>query len=75
MSDIPSGDSPSTLIATVVEKYADQLIDFRRDLHAHPELAWTESRTTQKVVEALADTDWDVTADRGRRPDRRDRLG
>ena len=56
MSDTPAGDSPTTLIATVIEKYADQLIDFRRDLHAHPELAWTESRTTGKVIEALADT-------------------
>lgn len=61
MSDTIPGDSATALITTVVEKYADQLIDFRRDLHAHPELAWTESRTTQKVIEALADTDWQLT--------------
>ena len=61
MSDTPAGDSPTSLITTVVDKYADQLIDFRRDLHAHPELAWTESRTTGKVIEALTDTDWQFT--------------
>src|SRR3990170_1696912 len=61
MSNTPAGDSPTTLIATVMEKYADQLIDLRRDLHAHPELAWTESRTTGKVIEALADTDWEFS--------------
>ena len=39
MSDTPAGDSPTSIITTVIEKYADQLIDLRRDLHAHPELA------------------------------------
>lgn len=55
----------STLIADVVAKYGDELIDFRRDLHAHPELAWTESRTTGKVLDALADTAWQLTAVEG----------
>lgn len=61
MSDSIADDSSTTLIAGVIDKYADQLIDFRRDLHAHPELAWAESRTTAKVLEALADTDWRLT--------------
>lgn len=56
-----AGDEPSHIITGVVEKYSDHLIEFRRDLHAHPELAWTESRTTDKVVEALTDTDWSLT--------------
>ncbi|GAA2884849.1 M20 family metallopeptidase [Streptosporangium fragile] len=30
-----------------------ELIDFRKDLHMHPELAFAEYRTTQRVVERL----------------------
>jgi len=37
-----------------VEGLADELIAFRRDLHAHPELSWQERRTCQKVTERLA---------------------
>ena len=33
---------PPHVIADVVDKYDDELIDLRRDLHAHPELSWTE---------------------------------
>ena len=51
MSDTPQAIADLARSTTVVEKYADELIDFRRDLHAHPELAWTESRTTERVVE------------------------
>ncbi len=61
MSDTASSDEPSAVIATVVEKHADELIDLRRDLHAHPEVAWSESRTTEKVLEALTDTGWALT--------------
>jgi amidohydrolase len=32
----------------------DELIPFRRDLHRHPELAWSESRTTERVADRLA---------------------
>jgi amidohydrolase len=41
--------------AAVVDQYADELIEFRRDLHAHPELAWEESRTTTLVAKRLAE--------------------
>ena len=34
-------DEASRLLGKVVEKHADELIEFRRDLHAHPELSWT----------------------------------
>ena len=63
MPDSPrsASDEPSGVITDVVEKYAEHLIDLRRDIHAHPELAWAESRTTQKVLDALADTAWDLT--------------
>lgn len=30
-----------------------QLIDFRRDIHAHPELSWKEVRTTERIAAAL----------------------
>lgn len=33
--------------------YADELIAFRRDLHAHPELSWAEVRTTRLLRERL----------------------
>lgn len=41
--------------AAVVDQYADELVEFRRDLHAHPELAWEESRTTTLVAKRLAE--------------------
>ncbi|MGH3347399.1 MAG: amidohydrolase [Nocardioides sp.] len=43
----------SATIDAVVEKYSDDLIEFRRDLHAHPELSWAERRTTNAVAERL----------------------
>ncbi|KRF18868.1 N-acyl-L-amino acid amidohydrolase [Nocardioides sp. Soil797] len=41
------------LVATVLEKYATELLEFRRDLHAHPELSWSEARTTELVAARL----------------------
>jgi amidohydrolase len=43
----------SRLLGEVVDKHADELIEFRRDLHAHPELSWNEARTTEKVASRL----------------------
>jgi amidohydrolase len=40
---------------TAVDKLADELIAVRRDLHAHPELAWEEVRTTTLVAKRLED--------------------
>jgi amidohydrolase len=57
MPDQPLTDA-SALVDSVVDKYADELVDLRRDLHAHPELSWTESRTTARVVEHLDGTGW-----------------
>jgi amidohydrolase len=51
----------SATIDAVVEKYSDDLIEFRRDLHAHPELSWAERRTTDAVAERLAAAGLDVT--------------
>jgi amidohydrolase len=36
-----------------VDLLADELVDLRRELHAHPELAWQEQRTTTLVAERL----------------------
>ncbi len=41
------------LVETVVDKHADDLLDLRRDLHAHPELSWHETRTTDLVSHHL----------------------
>lgn len=61
MHETSTRDEPTALIATVVEKCEPDLIELRRDLHAHPELAWSESRTAGKVLDVLSDTDWDLT--------------
>ena len=39
MSNEPT--DASGIIEAVLEKYADELVDLRRDLHAHPELSWS----------------------------------
>ena len=36
-----------------VTAVGDELVDLRRDLHAHPELAWEEERTTSLVAKRL----------------------
>lgn len=38
-----------------VDALEQEVVDFRRDLHAHPELAWTETRTTERVADRLAE--------------------
>jgi amidohydrolase len=38
-----------------VEGLTAELVDFRRDLHAHPELSWAEERTTTQVAKRLAE--------------------
>lgn len=51
----------STTIDAVVDKHADDLIEFRRDLHAHPELSWNEHRTTEAVADRLEAAGIEVT--------------
>ncbi len=51
----------SSTIESVVDKYADELIEFRRDLHAHPELSWSETRTTRLVATRLAEAGLEIT--------------
>jgi amidohydrolase len=47
---------PSPALARAVEsvdRREPELVDLRRDLHAHPELAWSEERTTAAVADRL----------------------
>jgi amidohydrolase len=55
-----SADSPLTqqLIGRInarVDELDAELLDFRRDLHAHPELSWHEERTTGVVAKRLGE--------------------
>lgn len=51
MSIQPS--AANSALAAAVDAVEDDLVEMRRDLHAHPELAWSEERTTQRVAECL----------------------
>jgi len=44
--------SPS--LTSLLAPLADEIVDLRRDLHAHPETARAEFRTTQQIAERLA---------------------
>lgn len=40
-------------ILSICQKYEERLIEIRRDLHKHPEIAWTEFRTTAFLAKEL----------------------
>jgi hippurate hydrolase len=44
---------PSIVRPLFTHEEASQLVELRRDLHAHPELAWQETRTQARLEEAL----------------------
>ena len=48
-------DQPGLLQAVLagVDALSEQLIEVRRDLHAHPELSWAEERTTSAIAKRL----------------------
>lgn len=56
--------APATATSEVVRRWVDthhrQLVAFRRDLHAHPELSGQEFRTTNVVEHALIEAGYDV---------------
>ncbi|WP_218852805.1 amidohydrolase [Spelaeicoccus albus] len=52
-------------IADVLAPRHAELLDFRRDLHRHPELSNSEHRTTARVVEALETAGLDPVALKG----------
>ncbi|HJP69277.1 MAG TPA: amidohydrolase, partial [Sphingomicrobium sp.] len=43
-----------------VDDLIDALVDFRRDLHANPELGFSEHRTSQRIASLLADAGIEV---------------
>jgi hippurate hydrolase len=46
-----------------IRRYQSELTAFRRDIHAHPELAFEESRTSDRVAEQLEH--WGIEVHRG----------
>ena len=52
----------AALIGEVVAKYDAELIEVRRDLHAHPELSWAEHRTGELVGHRLEQAGWRVVS-------------
>jgi amidohydrolase len=49
------GGSSGPAVRSVVDDLTDDLTTVRRDLHAHPELAWQELRTTAVLADLLSD--------------------
>jgi amidohydrolase len=47
-------------VRAAVDALEPELVALRRDLHAHPELAWQEERTTTKVADRLSAAGIDV---------------
>jgi amidohydrolase len=55
MSETPTSPTPrARAIDDAVGVLEDELVHFRRDLHMHPELAWAETRTTERIADRLA---------------------
>jgi len=52
MTDLPN--DPTTAIRGITERIEPALIEIRRDIHAHPELAFEEVRTAGVVARELA---------------------
>src|SRR3954454_10268164 len=50
----PSSGAFSRALSAQVDELDKELIELRRDLHAHPELAWAETRTTERVADRLS---------------------
>ena len=48
-----SREAALAVVETVLDKREEELVDLRRDLHAHPELSWDELRTTDLVSEIV----------------------
>src|SRR5438128_607394 len=49
------------LLDAAVEAHRTELLELRRDLHAHPELSWQEQRTTEIVADRLQRAGLSVT--------------
>jgi amidohydrolase len=58
---VDATDLITGLIRDTVEKYDGDLVDLRRDFHAHPELSWSETRTSEAVATRVEQAGWTVT--------------
>src|SRR3954452_10643203 len=56
-----STEDALAVVETVLDKREEELVDLRRDLHAHPELSWQETRTTDLVTHHLDEVGWRLT--------------
>jgi len=54
MADNDRGNDLLADLDAFLAEHEAELIEFRRDLHAHPELAFNEHRTTRRVAQRLA---------------------
>ncbi len=54
------GESSPGAVRDRVRAIAADLVEIRRDIHAHPELSWREERTTSLVAETLTAAGADV---------------
>jgi amidohydrolase len=52
--------SHQTVLSAAVDALEPELVAIRRDLHAHPEVAWQEERTTRLVADRLAEAGIEV---------------
>src|SRR5436305_194604 len=48
------GDDQAAELDAFLAGHSGELIEFRRDLHAHPEVGYHEHRTTQRIALRLA---------------------
>ncbi|WP_122819839.1 amidohydrolase [Nocardioides pantholopis] len=61
-ADNSTSSSPlGSLVAATVAAHETELLTLRRDLHAHPELSWQETRTTDLVARCVERAGWRVT--------------
>ncbi|WP_300342316.1 amidohydrolase [Nesterenkonia sp.] len=52
-AEVEGATEPAPGTGEIIAELEQQLIDFRRDIHRHPELSWQERRTTERIAEAL----------------------
>lgn len=53
MRNYTTETKPTPLVGARLEAFLPELIEFRRDLHSHPELSFHEYRTTDRIVARL----------------------
>lgn len=57
--DILGGMRHLDVLNRTIDQFTPELIELRRDVHAHPELSWHEDRTTHLVATWMDKLGWD----------------